>query len=101
MSSQVYGHVVPDSDLAGQVVSLPDRDYFLRDGAGWFGYNGVTIRIRHNEPADCLEVAAYRTDHEDEEFPLCEYCVPYSWAEGEALSDVLARVYERNQENLR
>ena len=34
MSSQVYGHVVPDSDLAGQVVSLPDRDYFLRDGAG-------------------------------------------------------------------
>ena len=101
MSSQVYGHVVPDSDLAGQVVSLPDRDYFLRDGAGWFGYNGVTIRIRHNEQADCLEVAAYRTDHEDEEFPLCEYCVPYSWAEGEALSDVLARVYERNQENLR
>lgn len=82
MSNQAYTHVVPDYDLSGQVVvqgvvSLPDRDYFLRDGAGWFGYNGVTIRIRHNEQADCLEVAAYRTDHEDEEIPLCEYCVPY------------------------
>ena len=82
MSNQAYSHVVPDSDLAGQVivqgvVSLPDRDYFLRDGAGWFEYNGVTIRIWNDEKADCLEVAAYRTGHEDEEIPLCEYCVPY------------------------
>ena len=78
MSSQAYTHVVPDSDLEGHgVVSIPDRDYFLRDGAGWFEYNGVAIRIWSNEKADCLEVAAFRTGHEDEEIPLCEYCVPY------------------------
>ena len=78
MSNQAYSHVVPDSDLPGRgVVSLPDRDYFLRDGAGWFEYNGVAVRIRHDEGADCLEVSAYRTGYEDAEIPLCEYCVPY------------------------
>ena len=82
MSNQAYTHVVPDYDLPGQVivqgvVSLPDRDYFLRDGAGWFEYNGVAVRIRHDEGADCLEVSAFRTGHEDEE-PLFSTSVGYS-----------------------
>ena len=84
MSNQVYDHVVPDYDMydaEGQVivqgvVNIPDRDYFLRDGAGWFEYNGVTIRVWSDEKADCLEVAAFRTGREHE-IPLCEYCVPY------------------------
>lgn len=76
MSIQAYAHVVPDFDQQGGVVSLPDRDYFLRDGAGWFEYNGVVIRIRHNEKADCLEVSAFRTGHEDED-PIFNRLVPY------------------------
>lgn len=76
MSSQAYDHVVPDDDQSGQVVSLPDRDYVLRDGGGWFKYNGVSIRIRHDEKADCLELEVFRTGREYET-PLCEYRVPY------------------------
>ena len=81
MKLQAYSHVVPDYDLPGQVivqgvVSLPDRDYFLRDGSGWFEYHGVSVRIHHDEGADCLEVAAYRTGHEDED-PIFQQFVSY------------------------
>ena len=78
MSNKAYSHVVPDHIpgwVAG-VVSLPDRDYFLREGAGWFEYNRVAIRIRNNEWAGCLEVSAYLTDHEDDD-PIFKQFVYY------------------------
>lgn len=50
----------------GGVVAITDGDYFLTDGSGWFEYNGLAIRLRHDEASGSMDVSAYHTGHEDD-----------------------------------
>ncbi len=71
-ANQNFSPTLPDTG----VVSIPDRDYYLEEGRGWFEYHGLVVRIFHNEKQNGMEVLVFRVGDEDAD-PVSQDFIPY------------------------
>jgi hypothetical protein len=55
---------------------IKDSDYYLVDGAGWFEYNGLVVRLFDKKEINCLEISTFISGKEDED-PICSEFVEY------------------------
>lgn len=76
-------------------VSIPDRDYILRDGAAWFSLNGMTIRIRQDGTG--LIIKIWEGDSVFRE-PIYEASVDPQWKDSEDGPSPLAAWYDTSKE---
>lgn len=59
------------------VNEIKDGDYYLVDGAGWFEYNGLVVRIFNHKEMGCLQVSTFVAGHEDEDPIFLTQCFEY------------------------